>query len=89
MINGGCSWVGHPETAADQAHHVQAVSSRPADTKALSWPGKSLNVLEPVAGRDLNPVRDVPDREGSGELIVLLTTILDPADARADELVGV
>ncbi len=31
---------------------------------------------------------DVPDREGngSGELIVLLTTIGDPADARADEL---
>lgn len=58
MINAGCSWVGHPETAADQAHHVQAVSSRPADTKALSWPGKSFNVLEPVAGRDLNPVRD-------------------------------
>lgn len=31
---------------------------------------------------------DVPDREGngSGELIVLLTTIIAPADARADEL---
>ena len=31
---------------------------------------------------------DVPDRDGNGtgELIVLLTTILDPADARADEL---
>jgi hypothetical protein len=31
---------------------------------------------------------DVPDRAGNGtsELIVLLTTILDPADARADEL---
>jgi hypothetical protein len=31
---------------------------------------------------------DVPDRDGAGtgELIVLLTTILDPADARADEL---
>jgi hypothetical protein len=31
---------------------------------------------------------DVPDREGNGtgELIVLLTTITDPADARADEL---
>jgi hypothetical protein len=30
----------------------------------------------------------VPDRDGggAGELIVLLTTILDPADARADEL---
>jgi hypothetical protein len=33
---------------------------------------------------------DVPDRAGNdtGELIVLLTTILDPADARADELAG-
>jgi hypothetical protein len=31
---------------------------------------------------------DVPDRDGNGtgELIVLLSTILDPADARADEL---
>jgi len=31
---------------------------------------------------------DVPDREGngSGELIVLLTTLTDPADARADDL---
>ncbi len=49
------------------------------------------------AGEDLDPadghlVRvieyDVPDRVGNatGELIVLLTTILDPADARADEL---
>jgi hypothetical protein len=34
---------------------------------------------------------DVPDRDGngSGELIVLLTTVTDPADARADELAGV
>jgi hypothetical protein len=49
------------------------------------------------AGRPLDPdqahlVRvieyDVPDRDGNGtgELIVLLTTITDPADARADEL---
>ena len=34
---------------------------------------------------------DVPDRDGngSGELIVLLSTVLDPADARADELASV
>jgi hypothetical protein len=34
---------------------------------------------------------DVPDRagNGSGELIVLMTTITDPAQARADELAGV
>jgi hypothetical protein len=47
------------------------------------------------AGADLDPelahlVRvieyDVPDRDGSGELIVLLASILDPAQARADEL---
>ncbi|MFC8850034.1 MULTISPECIES: IS4 family transposase [unclassified Micromonospora] len=49
------------------------------------------------AGGDLDPdqahlVRvveyDVPDRDGNGtgELIVLLTTITDPADVRADEL---
>jgi hypothetical protein len=48
-------------------------------------------------GEDLDPTQahlvrvveyDVPDRDGNGtgELIVLLTTILDPADARADEL---
>jgi hypothetical protein len=29
---------------------------------------------------------DVPDRSGSGDLVVLLTTILDPGDARADDL---
>jgi Insertion element 4 transposase N-terminal/Transposase DDE domain len=29
---------------------------------------------------------DVPDRTGDGELVVLLTTIIDPGDARADEL---
>jgi hypothetical protein len=49
------------------------------------------------AGHDIDPddghlVRvveyDVPDRDGNGtgELIVLLTTIVDPAQARADEL---
>ncbi|HET8662461.1 MAG TPA: IS4 family transposase [Micromonosporaceae bacterium] len=49
------------------------------------------------AGQDLDPdqahlVRvveyDVPDRDGNGtgELVVLLTSILDPAGARADEL---
>ena len=49
------------------------------------------------AGAELHPdeahlVRvveyDVPDREGNGagELIVLLSTIVDPADARVDEL---
>jgi hypothetical protein len=48
-------------------------------------------------GQDIDPddghlVRvveyDVPDRagDGTGELIVLLTTVTDPADARADEL---
>jgi hypothetical protein len=33
---------------------------------------------------------DVPDRDGNGtgELIVLLTSVLDPADARSDELAG-
>jgi hypothetical protein len=49
------------------------------------------------AGADLDPDEahlarvieyDVPDREGNGtgELIVLLTTIVDPSQARADEL---
>jgi hypothetical protein len=49
-------------------------------------------------GEDLDPdlvhlVRvieyDVPDRDGTGELIVLLSTITDVADARADELAAV
>jgi hypothetical protein len=50
-----------------------------------------------TAGEDLDPEQahvvrvieyDVPDRDGNGaaELIVLLSTITDPADARADEL---
>jgi hypothetical protein len=49
------------------------------------------------AGHDLDPEQahlarvveyDVPDRvgNGTGELIVLLSTIVDPADARSDEL---
>jgi hypothetical protein len=29
---------------------------------------------------------DIPDRAGTGELVVVLTTILDPVDARADEI---
>jgi len=54
-------------------------------------------LLAAAAGRDLDPEQahlvrvveyDVPDRvgNGSGELIVLLTTITDPAQAHADEL---
>ena len=54
-------------------------------------------VAAAIAGEDIDPddgyqVRvieyDVPDRvgNGTGELIVLLTTITDPRDARADEL---
>ncbi|MBL7501952.1 IS4 family transposase [Frankia sp. CNm7] len=48
-----------------------------------------------AAGDDLDPDEahlarvveyDIPDRAGSGELVVVLTTILDPADARADEI---
>jgi hypothetical protein len=50
-----------------------------------------------AAGEELDPDEahlarvveyDIPDRagNGTGELIVLLTTILDPVDARADEL---
>lgn len=60
--------------------------------------GRREKVIEAArAGQDLDPdqahlVRvveyDVPDRagNGTGELIVLLSTIVDPADARADEL---
>jgi hypothetical protein len=45
--------------------------------------------LDPDEGRLVRVVEyDVPDRagDGTGELIVLLTTITDPAHARADEL---
>lgn len=53
-----------------------------------------------LEGRELDPEQaylvrvieyDVPDRDGngSGELIVLLTSILDPAQARSDELADV
>lgn len=60
--------------------------------------GRRERIVEAArAGRELDPdlahlVRvveyDVPDRagDGTGELIVLLSTIVDPADARADEL---
>jgi hypothetical protein len=60
--------------------------------------GRRDRIIEAArAGEDLDPddahlVRvieyDVPDRagDGTGELIVLLSTIIDPADARSDEL---
>lgn len=60
--------------------------------------GRREKIIEAArAGAELDPdqghlVRvveyDVPDRagNGTGELIVLLSTIVDPADARADEL---
>jgi hypothetical protein len=60
--------------------------------------GRRKRLIEAAGnGEDLDPTQahlvrvveyDVPDRDGNGtgELIVLLTTILDPADARADEL---
>lgn len=46
-------------------------------------------VLDPAEGHVVRVVEyDVPDRvgNGTGELIVLLSTITDPVDARADEL---
>ncbi|MGH3901603.1 MAG: IS4 family transposase [Pseudonocardiaceae bacterium] len=57
----------------------------------------ATQIADGDAGVELDPAEahlvrvveyDVPDRagNGSGELIVLLTTILDPAAARADEL---
>jgi hypothetical protein len=60
--------------------------------------GRRAGILAAVqAGHELDPDEahlarvveyQVPDREGNGagEVIVLLTTITDPADARADEL---
>jgi Insertion element 4 transposase N-terminal len=63
----------------------------------IRGPRRDRIIAAARAGCDLDPqvahlVRvieyDVPDREGNGtgELIVLLTTIIDPAAARADEL---
>jgi hypothetical protein len=51
--------------------------------------GETDAELDPAQAHLVRVVEyDVPDREGNGtgELIVLLTTILDPAAARADEL---
>jgi hypothetical protein len=50
---------------------------------------KAGDELDPQDGYLVRVIEyNVPDREGNGtgELIVLLTTIIDPADARADEL---
>jgi hypothetical protein len=67
---------------------------------AFRGPRRDRIITAATDGLDLHPdqahlVRvveyDVPDRSGSGsgELIVLLSTITDPADARADELAAV
>ena len=57
----------------------QDLSDHPDATDERGWPvARLVRVIEYT----------VPDRDGNGtgELIVLLTTIIDPADARADEL---
>jgi hypothetical protein len=47
-------------------------------------------VIDPRDGSLVRVIEyDVPDRPGSGDLIVLLTTILDPGDAHADELAAI
>jgi hypothetical protein len=61
------------------AHAGADLTDHPDTLDAHGWPvARPVRVIE----------YDVPDRagDGTGELIVLLTTILDPADARADEL---
>jgi hypothetical protein len=61
------------------AHAGADLTDHPDTLDAHGWPvARLVRVIE----------YDVPDRagNGTGELIVLLTTILDPADARADEL---
>jgi hypothetical protein len=53
--------------------------------------GADARLLDPAEAHLVRVVEyDVPDRagNGTGELIVLLTTILEPTDARADELVA-
>ncbi|MEX5713985.1 IS4 family transposase, partial [Parafrankia sp. FMc6] len=56
---------------------VDARAGRPVDTELAHL----VRVVE----------YDIPDRDGdgTGELVVLLTTLLDPADARADELADI
>ena len=58
-------------------------------TEANAEGGEQGGGLDPAEAHLVRVVEyDIPDRvgNGTGELIVLLTTILDPAEARADEL---
>jgi len=66
-----CKW-SRPEPGQDLADHPDSIDARGRPVARLA------RVIE----------YDVPDRvgHGSGELIVLLTTITDPTHARADEL---
>jgi Insertion element 4 transposase N-terminal len=60
-----------------------------ARTREITEAGSDVEGLDPTEAHLVRVVEyDVPDREGNGtgELIVLLSTILDPAAARADEL---
>ncbi|MBV9160410.1 MAG: IS4 family transposase [Pseudonocardiales bacterium] len=60
-----------------------------ADTTVDGDPADESEGLDPAQAHLVRVVEyDVPDRagNGTGELIVLLSTILDPAKARADEL---
>ena len=60
---------------------------RPARRERLLADARNGIVLDPKDGCLVRVIEyDVPDRPGSGDLIVLLTTILDPGDARADDL---
>jgi hypothetical protein len=62
---------------------------RGARREQLVQAARAGEALDPAVARLVRVIEyDVPDRDGngSGELIVLLTTITDPADARPDEL---
>jgi hypothetical protein len=69
------------------AHQIAArQTARQIAQREVSGEGEELDPAEAHLVRVVE--YDVPDRDptGTGELIVLLTTVCDPADARADEL---
>jgi hypothetical protein len=71
------------------AHRREAIMTTAREVAARHNEGLDPAELDPTQAHLVRVVEyDVPDRagNGTGELIVVLSNILDPADARADEL---
>jgi len=71
------------------AHRREAIMAAAREVAARHTEGLDPAELDPTQAHLVRVVEyDVPDRagNGTGELIVVLSNILDPTDARADEL---